>query len=80
MYFLLKMVIFHCYVSLPEGSFLWDGLVSGQLFFCQLFFCRSEIVPETGGTLEVTWREIMASGRSSSKHRKDVQKNVLSFW
>ena len=22
MYFLLKMVIFHCYVSLPEGKFL----------------------------------------------------------
>ena len=22
MYFLLKMVIFHCYVSLPEGRFL----------------------------------------------------------
>ena len=57
----------------------WDGLVSGQLFFCQLLFCRSEIVPETGGTLEVTWREIMASGRSRSKHRKDVQKNDPLF-
>ena len=22
MYFLIKMVIFHCYVSLPEGNFL----------------------------------------------------------
>ena len=35
MVYLLKMVIFHSYVSLPEGNSLYDSYGSCALLICQ---------------------------------------------
>ena len=52
MYFLLKMGIFHCYVSLPEGS---------SCFPCAFFLCFSWIwttIKKGPPWIPLTWNEI----------------------
>ena len=58
MYFLLNMGIFHCYVSLPEGTKLDDPPSRGSYFQWQQDSSRAQVATLTEGV--VPWWDVIA--------------------
>ena len=71
MYLLLKMVVFHCYVSLPEGKISWhlahiflskkEGYCKGSIFIlpCDLYD-KSPVEGYTNTLASLLWKKFPA--------------------